>query len=262
MALTPKPGTDTSNVTSISQFNQLRAATLPGNDWPVVEILSQGLQERQVTRRNNEVDYVRYNRDYFSVPRSATNADEVYRLSSEGFTFEVWSGLKSIQSNIICKGKPPGLATIVACLLEDGANTIVGHEPSQSLVTLTKEFNQRQSSMNAYDLTIISGLLSTNNAPVKRDPGGKDFKQRLPSKVWDDTGIADLSTGIGYPAYWLASLSVMCSLIKQSVVNPSHTDSMSDTVKRYLEIIESKHRMVKACMEASRVIGWGPRGLD
>lgn len=255
---------------SSSTFGRPRVGALPFNDWPIVEILSHGLSDREVTRRNGNdtPEQVTYNRSYFSTDRDDTAASLVYRLSSDGFTFEVWQGLKAVKANIPSGkgvGKAPGVNVIAACLIEDGATSIVDHVESQGLVDLYTEFYRRQSSMDSHDLENISIALSAHGFIPRQNLKSTDhhsYKLRIPAKVWDDSGINDLSTGIGYPSYWLASLCVMASLVKQPDVNPAHSEVMYKTIHRHKSAIESKYRMVKACLEVARDISWGPRAVD
>lgn len=266
MALQPKPGTvsSSSNVTPIHYYGQLRVGGDPSNNWPVVEILSYGI-ERTIQRSGID-EQVKFNRTYFTVPKGASRDDEIYRLSNEGFTFEVHSGMTAIQSNIVySKGNRPGLDVITACLLQDGSSTVVNHEPTQLLTELWLEFNQRQRYMNSHDLAAISDQLRANpkrESELQPQSKGRKSYKRIPPIVWDDTGISTLAPKIGIPAYWLASLSIMVSLIKQPDVNPTHTTKMQATLRHHFEAIESKSLMVKACLSVARDTGgWGPSML-
>lgn len=244
-----------SNIT-VASFIRPRTATLPFNDWPVIEILSHGIAERQVERHNGEVESIIYNRSYFSVPRGASSADEVYRLSTRAFTPELWGALEAVQSDIIpTKGTPPGFDVIVSCLLEGGAVSVVSHEETAALANLRMEFNQSQSSIDTDDLDTIRDIL---NKDLLVSRGLERSKKRIPAKVWDDTGIAVLGPATGYPSYYIATIAIMSCLVKQRSVNPGHAAKMQSTISRHYRRMSSKYRMSKACLDAARRLSWGP----
>lgn len=262
MLLKPSSNSKPESLSSQSQsnvhyFGQLHQGSNPGNDWPVIEILSQGLSERDVTRLNGEIESnVKYNRAYFSVPRGASSADEVFRLPTRAFTPEMWGALESIQSNIIPhRGSPPGFDVIVACLLEGGAPLVTAHHDTIALAELRTEFNRSQSRMDTDDLDTIRDILNKDMIIAK---GIEKSKKRIPAKVWDDTGIATLGPATGYPAYYLATIAIMAVLVDQPSVNPGHASKMDIRVRKHFKRVSSKYRMSKACLVAAEKLEWGP----